>query len=117
MIPGSVDSLLRLMTMSVADFAVVVLTYGEEPGHRDLVSELRHQGVLPEKITVVRNPISSGAANRSVIDGVEVLRNATNLGYPTAINVGLRQTRARNAPAVLVVTDDLHIESGALEAS
>jgi N-acetylglucosaminyl-diphospho-decaprenol L-rhamnosyltransferase len=105
------------MTIGAADLASVVLTYGDEPGHGDIVRELRNQGIQPDKITVVHNPMSSGKAERHIVDGVEVLRNPKNLGYAGAVNVGLRQPRVRAAPAVGVFTDDVRLDGHAISAS
>jgi N-acetylglucosaminyl-diphospho-decaprenol L-rhamnosyltransferase len=105
------------VTMDVSDFASVVLTYGDEPRHSELVHELCDQGVQPEKITVVHNPVTIGAPDRLVVDGIEIVRNARNMGYPSAINVGLRQPRVRATPAVFVVTDDVRLDSGVISAS
>jgi GT2 family glycosyltransferase len=105
------------MTIGAADLASVVLTYGNEPRHHDIVRELRNQGIQPDKITVVHNPMSSGKAERHVVDGVEVLRSAKNLGYAGAVNVGLRQPGVQAAPAVCVFTDDVRLDGRAISAS
>lgn len=108
---------MQLEAMRVGDFAVVVLTYGVEPRHGDLVKELRKQGIVPENVTVVHNPITSGAPDRRIVDGIEIVRNETNLGYSGAVNVGLRQASVRTASAVLILTDDVSIAGDALEES
>lgn len=105
----------RELTVKVADFAAVVLTYGHQPGHERLVRALCDQGLRPGNISVIHNPILSGTEDERVADGVEIVRNATNKGYGSAINVGLQRPRVRRAPAVFVVADDVHVSDNTLE--
>ena len=88
--------------MHPADLAAIVLTYGPAPAHGPLVEKLCAQGIHPERIAVVHNPVHAAAGDEQVVDGVEIVRNATNLGDGSAINVGLRRHRVSTAPAVLM---------------
>jgi N-acetylglucosaminyl-diphospho-decaprenol L-rhamnosyltransferase len=97
------------------DFAAVILTYGHEPNHKELVLRLTKQGILREKIVVVHNPISPNVATRQDEDGVEIVHNAINMGYGGAINVGLKCPQVESSTAVFAVTDDVSIADDTLE--
>lgn len=101
--------------MKTEDFAVVILTYGQEPNHHDLVRRLTNQGVLRSRIVVVHNPFVANAGAVQDEDGVEIIHNAINMGYGRAINVGLERPRVQSAAAVFVVADDVSLADNTLE--
>jgi GT2 family glycosyltransferase len=100
--------------MKASDFAAVILTYGPQPRHQYLSRTLCEQGVDPEAIAVVHNPAVQGDYRCYRHDGVEVVRNATNLGYGSAINVGLRRPQIFSKTAVVIVADDVRLADDAL---
>ena len=100
--------------MRAADIAAVVLTYGPEPHHEPIVHDLCHQGIRPDRISVVHNPVSASWQEERCVDGIEIVRNARNLGYGSAINIGLRRSRVRTAPAVFIVADDVSLKQDAV---
>jgi GT2 family glycosyltransferase len=93
---------------------VVVVTYG---GGRDLpacVDALRRQGEAVARIVVIDNASPDDTAARAAaIDGVEVVRNATNVGYAAAMNQGYAMS---SAPYLLSLNADCVLGDGYVDA-
>jgi GT2 family glycosyltransferase len=93
---------------------VVVVTYG---GGRDLpacVDAVRRQGEAVARIVVIDNASPDDTAARAAaIGGVEVVCNATNVGYAAAMNQGYAMS---SAPYLLSLNADCVLGDGYVDA-
>jgi GT2 family glycosyltransferase len=95
---------------------LVILTYGDEAGAsaERLVRELSRDGVDADCIILVHN-WSPGAPQLEDAPARAQLINAkANLGYAAGMNLGLRDHLARGRPLILLLTQDVHFEPGAI---
>ena len=99
-----------------ADVGPVILSYGPdaEASVRRLVGELHRDGVEPESITVVHNPSPSAPRPVGMPDGVTLISPERNLGYAGGMNLGIKDQLAKGRDLVLLITDDVRLEPGAV---
>jgi len=91
--------------------SAVIVNYNAGPALVDAVRSLQRDPTIDWQIVVVDNASSDGSADAlSVIDGVRVLRNATNVGFGSGVNQGVRET---GADLVLVMNPDCVLDVGA----
>ncbi len=96
---------------------IVVLTHGPHGEYGPLIVQLLEQGAAAESITLVHNPVApTDPPAQSPDPDVVVLRMARNLAYAGGMNAGIRHHLARGATRVLLLTHDVRLRSGALEA-
>jgi GT2 family glycosyltransferase len=97
-----------------ASVDAAIVTYG---GGRDLgacVAALRRQAPLVARVIVIDNASPDDTAARAeAIDGVEVIRNATNVGYAAAMNQALANT---DAAYLLSLNADCVLDDGYVDA-
>lgn len=93
-----------------------MLTHGEHESYRAIVSDLLDQGVAPEWICVVHNPVRPEDRQVEVPAGAHVLRMPGNLGYAEAMNAGMRHQLARGADWLWLLTHDVRLRPGAVPA-
>ena len=89
----------------------VVLSWN---GREDTLACLRSLEGEGADVIVVDNASSDGTAD--AVTGVDVIRNARNLGYAGGMNVGIRAALEREADAVLLLNNDVELEPGAIAA-
>jgi GT2 family glycosyltransferase len=95
--------------------SAIVVSYNTRDDLLRCLAALRaHAGVPLERI-VVDNASTDGSAEavRAGVPDVQVIANATNLGFSRANNLGLRAARAE---LVLVVNSDCEVRPGAVAA-
>lgn len=83
---------------------------------RTAVAGLCDQSLEPTDVVVIDNASHDGSAEGLGPD-VEVVANATNLGYAGAANQALDLARARGADAVCVANPDVVVDRGYLAAA
>ena len=93
---------------------VVVVTYGGGEFLPDCIAAVRAQGAIVKRVLVVDNASPDDTAARAeAIDSVEVVRNATNVGYAAAMNQAFART---DAPYLLSLNADCVLGDGYLDA-
>lgn len=95
---------------------VGVLTYGDSGVHLPLLDSLWAEGIEPAQVLVVHNPARTDEPDPRLVDGVELVRNAGNLGYAGGMNVALERLLARGSDPLLLLTHDARLRPGALAA-
>jgi GT2 family glycosyltransferase len=100
----------------MGELAAVVLTHGEHDIYQQTVGDLLEQGLDPEDVCVVHNPVKPTDREVTAPDGVTVIRMAGNLGYALAMNTGMRHQLERGAEWIWLLTHDVRLRPGALEA-
>jgi GT2 family glycosyltransferase len=96
---------------------VVVLTHGPKGEYGPLVVQLLEQGVEPGSIVIVQNPVHPTDPPAQAPDpGVQVLRTPRNLAYAGGMNTGIRHHLERAASRVLLLTQDVRLRPGAVDA-
>ena len=93
---------------------IVVLAYGHEAVHEDLVEQLLASAVSPRDVVVVHNPSASDPGAMPRTGDVDVVEMATNAGYAGGMNAGVLHHLARGCSHVLLLTQDTRFEPGAL---
>ncbi len=94
----------------------VVLAYGPEH-YGGVVAALLAQGLTPARITVVQNPkVPNEGPLPEDPPGIRVLTLATNGGYAAAMNAALRAPRAAQTQWMLLLTHDVELAPGAVDA-
>ena len=96
------------------DLAVVIVNYNA--GHflsRAVRSSLDSAGDASLEVVIVDNASADGSAEEAVAAHPEarLIRNASNVGFATAVNQGIRAT---SAPFVLLLNPDAEVLSGTL---
>lgn len=94
----------------------VVLTHGATGIYANIVSDLIQAGLPADELLVVHNPVEAADPVPTVPDGASVIRMDGNLGYAVGMNAGLRYHMARGADFVWVLTHEVRLRSGALDA-
>jgi len=94
----------------------VVVNWNGGPQNLDCLRSLMDQGLLPSRIVFVDNASSDGscALVEQEFPGLLLLRNARNLGYGHANNLGIEAALERGARCVLLVNNDVTLEHGTL---
>lgn len=96
---------------------VTVLTHGPTGEYGPLIESLVAQGVAPDAISLVQNPVDpSDPRPDPPVPGVAVLRTERNLAYAGGMNTGIRHQLARGASHVLLLTQDVRLRPGAVGA-
>lgn len=96
---------------------VVVLTHGPKGEYGPLITSLVDQGVDPAAIALVQNPVDpSDPRPDPPVPGITVLRMDRNLAYAGGMNAGIRHHLAAGAEQVLILTQDLRLRDGAVDA-
>lgn len=97
------------------DAGFVVLTHGTETRAAHVVGQLHAARVELERVVVVHNPVTP-ADRLDLGEDVLVHRMRSNAGYAPAMNAGLRLHLDAGRRWVAVLTHDVHLRPGALEA-
>ncbi|MFA6956506.1 MAG: glycosyltransferase [Thermoanaerobaculia bacterium] len=86
--------------------AIVLITWNSARYLRRSAEGIASQSVAPAEVVVVDNASSDGSADlaSSLIEGANVIRNATNIGFAAAANQGIAAT---NAELVLLLNPDV----------
>jgi GT2 family glycosyltransferase len=100
----------------MAETAAVILTLGEHSSYQRILSDLLAQGMAPESICVVHNPVAPADQSPETPPGVEVLRMPGNVGYAEGMNAGMRYQLTRGAVWIWLLTDDVRLRPGTLQA-
>jgi GT2 family glycosyltransferase len=87
----------------------VVLSWN---GREDTLACLRSLEGEDAEVIVVDNASDDGTAE--AVTSVELIRNASNLGYAGGMNVGIRRALEGDADAVLLLNNDVEVEPGAI---
>jgi GT2 family glycosyltransferase len=90
----------------------VVLAYGPERMYRPLVAALIEDGIPADKIAIVHNPLTP--ADPPLAEPGVVLRMDRNRGYAGGMNRGIQHQLANGARQILLLTDDVRLQPGAL---
>jgi GT2 family glycosyltransferase len=100
----------------MADTAAVILTHGEHQSYRLILSDLLTQGLPPEAITVVHNPVRPTDPSVDAPPGVDVIRMPGNAGYAAGMNAGMERRLDDGAEWIWLVTHDVRLRAGAVKA-
>ncbi len=93
---------------------VVIVTYGGADDLADCVAALRRQGGDVGRVIVIDNASPDDTPDTAEkLEGVEVIRNATNVGYAAAMNQGFAMT---SAPYLVSLNADCVLDDGYLTA-
>ena len=96
---------------------MVVLTHGASREALPLIGSLLEEGIDPSTIAVVHNPVGAGESALEPPDPrVTVIRPEHNLGYARGMNRGIAHHRARGARLLLLLTHDVRLRPGAVDA-
>jgi GT2 family glycosyltransferase len=88
---------------------VVVVTYGGGGLLADAIAAARAQGPVINRVIVIDNASpDETAAQAEAIDGVEVIRNPTNIGFAAAMNQAYAMT---SAPYLLSLNADCELRA------
>ncbi len=105
------------MTRPQEDIGVIVLTHGPQGEYAPLIASLVEQGVAAASIALVQNPVDpSDPCPDPPVPGITVLRMERNLAYAGGMNAGIRHHLARGVQNVLILTQDLRLRDGAVDA-
>lgn len=96
---------------------VVILAYGVDAATRvgRLVDELVRDGVTANCVTVVHNPSPASSTLGPLPAKVDLIETGRNLGYAGGMNLGIRRQTSDGRPLLLLLTDDVRLEPGAVE--
>ncbi|MEY2418671.1 MAG: hypothetical protein QOG90_1351 [Actinomycetota bacterium] len=93
---------------------VVVVTYGGGEFLDNCIASVRAQGGSVQRVLVIDNASPDDTAARAeAIEGVEVVRNRTNVGYAAAMNQAYAATAA---PYLLSLNADCVLDAGYVAA-
>lgn len=93
---------------------VVIVTFGGGDFLADCIAAVRAQGDVVARVVVIDNASTDDTAARAeAIDGVEVIRNRTNVGYAAAMNQAYTLT---SAPYLLSLNADCVLGDGYMAA-
>jgi len=99
------------------DLGIVILTHGTDGVYVPLVDSLVDQGADPASIVIVHNSTSPGGLRLTPpAAGVQVIHNGRNLGYAGGMNAGMREQLGRRSTSVLLLTHEVRLRDGALDA-
>lgn len=108
---------MALRAFPEVDLGVVILAYGTSRRFETLLRSVLDSGVEPTSIALVQNPSAPGEPVLKPSDPrVAVLRLHRNLGYAGGMNEGIRHHTARGAQQLLLLTHDVRLRAGTLEA-
>lgn len=96
--------------------ASVILTHGEHQAYQSLLADLLAQGVAPEAICVVHNPVRSTDRRVRAPRGAHVIRMATNEGYARGMNAGITYHINRGAEWIWLLTHDVRLWPGVVRS-
>jgi GT2 family glycosyltransferase len=94
----------------------VILSLGEHDSYRQVVADLLDQGLASADICIVHNPIRAEDRPVEAPPGASVLRLPRNLGYAGGMNAGMRHQLDRGVGWVWLLTHDVHLRPGAIDA-
>lgn len=98
------------MTVGVGTLGVVVLAYGSDGDHSELLASLLAQGVTASDVAIVHNPRYLSEPDLIPhYEGVRVIRAAANGGYSGGMNLGVRHHLGRGASDILLLTYDVRL--------
>jgi GT2 family glycosyltransferase len=101
----------------VTDLGVVVLTHGPRGEYGPLLRQLLEQGAPPSSVALVQNPTDPSDPLPEPPDpDVTVLRMPRNLAYAGGMNAGIRHQLERGAGLVLLLTQDVRLRPGVIQA-
>lgn len=102
---------------AVEGLGIVVLTHGPRGEYGPLVLQLIEQGAAADLIAIVQNPVDpSDPPAQPPAPGVTVLRTPRNLAYAGGMNTGIRHHLERRVARLLLLTQDVRLRPGALDA-
>jgi GT2 family glycosyltransferase len=100
-----------------AGLGCVILAHGSGSDASALARQLLDQDMAPSSIALVRNP--AGGADPPLelpAESIRVIHMPHNRGYAGGMNAGLRLQLERGAEKVLLLTQDVRLRPGAVEA-
>src|SRR5205085_3748866 len=93
---------------------VIIVTYGGGDLLGDCIAAVRRQGRAIARVLVIDNASPDDTAARATaLDGIEVVRNETNVGYAAAMNQAFAMT---SAPFLLSLNADCVLGDGYVDA-
>lgn len=93
----------------------VVLTYGTDRSHEQLIESLQNQGLPPGNIVIVHNPARADEPSPANPEsGITMLNMSQNLGYAGGMNAGIRHLLGSGFDWILLLTNDVRLSPGAL---
>jgi GT2 family glycosyltransferase len=98
------------------ELSAVILTYREYDSYRCVLADLLAQGMPEQDVLVVHNPVSVSDRAVEVPPPVTVIRMPGNAGYAGGMNAGMRLALDRGAEWIWLLTHDVRLRPGALEA-
>jgi GT2 family glycosyltransferase len=98
------------------ELSAVILAYREYDSYREILSDLLAQGMSDHEICVVHNPVAPSDRAIAVSPGITVIRMRENAGYAGGMNAGIRHHLERGARWIWLLTHDVHLHPGALQA-
>jgi GT2 family glycosyltransferase len=101
----------------VDDLGVVVLAYGRQNGHAELIGDLQAAGLRDERLIVVHNPDRPDDAwGPFCPDRATLIPLPRNLGYAAAMNNGIDTFIDRGLKATLLLTHDARVDQSTLRS-
>lgn len=104
--------------MTARRVAIVILTWNSREEIGPCLESVRDDVAATDRVIVVDNGSADGTADfvASRYPWVQLLRNATNLGYAAGNNVGLRLALEQEHRFVLLLNSDTVVAPGVIEA-
>lgn len=103
------------MTPASLEIGAVVIAYRDD-AYRRVVEDLLAQGMDPAAIVVVRNPHPDDRGPLDPPGGARVIEMPVNRVYAPAMNAGIEHHRQAGRDWVFLLTSDVHLRPGALDA-
>lgn len=98
------------------ELSAVILTYREYDSYRSVLADLLAQGMAAEDVCVVHNPVRESDRAIELAAPLTVIRMPGNAGYAGGMNAGMRVALARGSEWIWLLTHDVRLRPGALEA-
>ncbi len=98
------------------ELSAVILTYREYDCYQSVLADLLAQGMPAQDVCVVHNPVRAGDRAVDLTPPVTVIRMPGNAGYAGGMNEGMRLALNRGAEWIWLLTHDVRLRPGALEA-
>lgn len=101
--------------MSAPSVFAVVLNWNDREGTRDCLRSLAALDYPNLSVVVVDNASADGSIDEfAALDGIDTVRNASNLGFTGGVNAGIRRAMQRGADYVWLVNSDAVMGPGVL---
>ncbi len=96
------------------DVSIIIVSFNARAYLEGCLDSLTvHPPACPHEIIVVDNASRDGSAEAAEAKGVRVIRSATNRGFASANNLGIRESRGAN---LLLLNSDTVVPAGAVDA-